>query len=74
MHLCTYSVVQDNKEAQVEVCTECGDKKVYKKIDERVDSQAYLKDHVRDFAQPGGRTDKIFKQYYGKPSGDIRKR
>ena len=64
-HYCSYTTVENTPDFQVEVCTECKKKQVYKKINDRVDNKKYLEDHVRDFAQPGGRTDNIFKQYYG---------
>lgn len=49
-----------------QVCKICGEKKGYKKIEGKIDNVAYLKDHARDFAQPGGASDKVFQRFYGK--------
>jgi len=70
MSLCdnhNFTVIHSDQHTQVEVCKDCGFKKQYKKIDNRINNQEYLKDHVRDFAQPTGPTAKIFERYYGKP-------
>lgn len=62
----TFSVIHEDHKEQVERCDDCGYKKVYKKIDERINNMEYLEDHKRDFAQPGGATNEVFQKYYGK--------
>ena len=60
-----FKVISMTPEEQVEVCKLCGFKKRYRKIQERINNTEYLKDHARDFCQPGGRTDKLFQRFYG---------
>jgi hypothetical protein len=44
------------------------DRKRYNKDNAgRIDNKQYLADHQRDFAQPHGRTGKLYEQLYGKP-------
>lgn len=63
-----FTVLADTPTAIHEQCTLCGTKKTYNKAETgRVESRNYAEDHVRDFAQPGGRTGKLFEQLYGKP-------
>jgi hypothetical protein len=62
-----FTVINVDKDAQLEVCKDCGYKKKYNIISGRVNNQEYLKDHARDFAQPTGPTAKIFEHFYGKP-------
>ena len=64
-HLHTFQVLSSTAEEQVERCTECGEKKRYRQINGRSDNNQYLKDHIRDFAQPGGATNAVFQKYYG---------
>jgi predicted Rdx family selenoprotein len=66
-HLHDYQEISNTSEAQVEVCRECKHKLITRKDrNGRIDNEKYLKEHIRDTAQPGGRTKKIFKKYYGK--------
>lgn len=67
-HIHNYEMVGENPDAVVEVCKECKKRLVTKKDSKgRIDNAAYLKEHVRDTAQPTGTTAKIFKRFYGKP-------
>ena len=67
-HIHNYNVVKSSPSATVEVCSECK-KRLVTKMDKqgRIDNVAYLKEHVRDTAQPTGATAKVFKQYYEVP-------
>ena len=48
------------------VCKTCKKKLVTKKGNRgRIDNAKWLKEHAADFAQPTGRTAKLFKQIYG---------
>lgn len=63
-----YDLIHDSVEAVVEVCNKCKKKLVSRKDKktERIDNKRYLKEHVVDFAQPNGRTRKIYEKHYGK--------
>lgn len=61
-----FTSIHSDKNVQVERCKQCGYQKKYNKVEGRVNNVEYLKDHVRDFAQPTGPTAHIFKQFYGK--------
>lgn len=63
-----FRVLKDAKDAQVEECEACGEKKIYRKDPKtgRIDNRAYVKDHLRDLAQPFGKTGKVFEELYGK--------
>lgn len=65
-HKHNYTVIKNDGSALVEVCTECK-KKLTTRLDGkgRINNREYLKEHVRDTAQPTGVTSKVFKQYYG---------
>ena len=63
---CDFLQILDNHEVVVEICKECGRKIIYNKRDGRIDNAKYLKDHIRQFAQPFGRTRKVFEELYGK--------
>ena len=65
---CQFDVVLSNDEVQVERCRNCGKKIIYNKINGKVDSAKYLRDHIRDTVQPVGRTAKLFRQFYGTPA------
>lgn len=61
-------MVGENTEAVVEVCNECHHKLITRKDRKgRIDNKAYLKEHMRDTAQPTGPTSKVFKRFYNKP-------
>jgi len=64
---CTFQVLSSTNEEQIEVCTSCGKKKRYRFVKGKINNNEYLKDHARDFAQPGGASDKMFRRYYGTP-------
>lgn len=61
-----FQVESSDDVQQVEVCIICGERKRYKIVNQRVNNTEYLKDHARDFAQPGGASDKVFQKFYGK--------
>lgn len=64
-HIHDWKIVGENGESIVEVCVECKERKVYRKDSKgRVDNREYLKEHVRDTAQPTGVTSKIFNRFY----------
>lgn len=62
-----FTTIHSDSSVQVEVCKQCGYKKKYNKVQGRVNNTEYLRDHVRDFAQPTGSTAEIFERFYGKP-------
>lgn len=67
MHSHDYIRVSENADGVVEVCKECKYRLITRKdIKGRIDNKEYLKEHVRDTAQPTGITSKVFKQYYAK--------
>lgn len=66
-HYHDYETVKETKDGILEVCKECKHRNIIKKSKSgRIDNESYLKEHVRDTAQPGGATKKIFNKYYGK--------
>ena len=73
MHYCTYKTVNENNEGKLEICIECKKKVTTKKDPKtgRIDNKKYLASHMRDVAQPTGRTAKIFKKYYGEAEKDL---
>ena len=64
-HYHNFVIIGSSSSGQKERCDECGFEKVYKQIGGRFNEREYLKDHTRDFAQPNGQNDKLFKKYYG---------
>jgi len=65
-HYHDYITLRESAEAKVEICRECKKQLITKKDRlGRIDNDLYLKEHVRDTAQPGGRTGKIFERFYG---------
>lgn len=59
----------------VEVCKTCKAKvKTRKGTDSRINNRQYLKEHVKDLAQPHGRTGKVFKKFHGIPENFERKK
>ena len=66
MHNHDYQTITETSDAIVEVCKTCKKKLVTKKGNRgRIDNAKWLKEHAADFAQPTGRTAKLFKQIYG---------
>lgn len=63
---CSFKPILLAPDAQVEVCVFCGKKVIYNIRGGRIDNAKYARDHIRDFAQPFGRTAKIFREIYGK--------
>ena len=61
------NAIKQAKQGEVHVCRFCKYRAVYHKEPKtgRIDNARYLKDLVRDFAQPGGRTGHIFKRVHG---------
>ncbi len=62
---CGFEITLENDEVQKEVCRYCGKRVIYRKIDGKVDSNKYLRDHVRDFCQPWGATKRVYLELYG---------
>lgn len=61
-----FIIIFEDSTVMSQVCKLCGEKKRYRKINDKINNVEYLKDHIRDFAQPGGATDKVFQRFYGK--------
>ncbi len=60
-----FKILHETGIIKVEVCIRCNVKKRYnKKYKQRIDNLAYLKDHIRQFAQPNGKTKRIYNQIY----------
>lgn len=55
-----------------EVCIICGDRTKWRKNKRtgRVDNAEYVNAHIREFAQPYGRTGHVYEMLYGKPLTD----
>lgn len=66
IHTHNYMPVKTTPDGITEVCTECK-KRLYTKLDSkgRADNRTYMREHVRDTAQPRGATSKIFAKAYG---------
>ena len=73
MHTHDYRTIIDSEDGKREVCVECKHQLSTKKDAKtgRIDNKKYLKEHVRDTAQPFGRTGKTFNKYYGSEAGYI---
>lgn len=64
---CDFKVELENPKVQVEVCIRCGKRVIYHKgKGGRIDNAKYLRDHVRHFAQPTGKTRRVFEEVYGR--------
>ncbi len=60
-----FTGIFENKSIKIEVCRRCNVKKRYnKRAKGRIDNLAYLKDHTRQFAQPNGKTKRIYNKIY----------
>lgn len=72
-HSCDYKKVNEDKHGMLEICQICKKRLVTKKDPKtgRIDNKRYIEAHIKDTAQPNGRTAKIFKKYWGTP-GDLR--
>lgn len=58
-------LVFDGKNIKVEVCTVCNRKfRWAKRFKSRVDNVKYLEAHARNYAQKGGRTNRLFMKLY----------
>lgn len=58
-------VLFENKKLKVEICQLCGQKMRWNKTNTgRVDNNEYLKAHVRNFAQRGGATKRVYHKIY----------
>lgn len=56
----------ETSKVKCEVCVLCGKRFRWNKIgrNQRVDNDEYLRAHIRNFAQPGGRTNRVYNQIY----------
>lgn len=72
-HIHNWKIINDNKDGRLELCIECKKRLITKKDPKtgRIDNKKYLKEHIADYAQPNGRTGKIFNKYYDTPK-DLR--
>lgn len=63
-----YQLIRETGEAIIEVCSRCKKKLITKKCRKtgRIDNKKYLKEHAVEFAQPRGRTSKLYEKHYGK--------
>jgi hypothetical protein len=68
-HIHDYKVLVDNAEVKKERCKIC--RKIVTFTKERwtgrIDNNRYLKEHIRNFAQPWGRTGNQYRRIYGNP-------
>lgn len=65
MHYHNYIQVSQTEDGAAERCTECGHRIIVTTGEKgRINNAEYLKEHVRDTAQPRGRTENIFKRFY----------
>lgn len=57
--------VVDTKAYKIERCHICGARKKWNKgYHLRIDNNAYVKAHVRNYAQPGGTTKRVYAKMY----------
>lgn len=72
-HVHNLKKVNEDDHGIMEICIECKMKIVSKKDPRngRIDNKKYIKNHLRDTAQPFGRTSKVFGKYYGAEAGYI---
>lgn len=60
-----FKIIHENPHAKWEQCQICGVRKRYNKgYKGRVENTEYLKDHVRNFAQRGGATRRVYAKVY----------
>lgn len=60
-----FMTIRDTRTYKVEKCKLCGERKKYNKgYRMRIDNARYLKDHVRNYAQQGGSTKRVFAKVY----------
>lgn len=66
-HQHNYKTINDLPDGKLEICTECKKRLTIKKdpLTGRIDNKKYIKEHIRDTAQPFGRTRKVFIKHYG---------
>ena len=66
-HVHDYEVLSESIDGIRERCKECGKILITTKgRNDRINNVKYLKEHARDFAQPTGRTSRLYKKIYGK--------
>ena len=74
LHAHNFKSISDTPSGLREICVECKFiLKTPKGEKGRIDNKKFLKEHIRDTAQPFGRTSKIFNKYYGEEAGYISK-
>ncbi len=60
-----FKILRETPKVKWEVCMRCNTKKRYNKgYKGRTDNSAYLKDHVRNFAQRFGATKRVYNRIY----------
>lgn len=73
MHAHDFKRIKESAGGFREICKVCKFQLVTTKDIKtgRINNKEYLKHHIRDTAQPNGRTGKIFNKYYGEEAGYI---
>jgi hypothetical protein len=60
-----FGILHENKRVKWEVCYRCNTKRRYNKgYKGRTNNTAYLKDHIRNFAQRFGATKRVYNRIY----------
>jgi hypothetical protein len=60
-----FKPIHENSRIKIEVCQRCNKKVRFKKhYKGRTDNRAYLEAHARNFAQPAGRTKRLYMKIY----------
>lgn len=60
-----FVTLQDTRRYKIEKCKLCSERKLYNKgYRFRIDNVVYLKDHVRNHAQPNGSTKRVYAKVY----------
>lgn len=65
-----FEVSRNLKDATIEVCRFCSEKRIYNKVGGRINNAQYARDHIRDLVQPFGKTKELFEKLY--PGGHKR--
>lgn len=66
--LCSYDPLIDNEEVLIEICSFCGRKQRYNKVNGGLDNAKFVNNHFRDFLVPYGSQRDLYIQIYGTDS------
>jgi hypothetical protein len=58
-----YKTITDNADVLVEVCVKCGDKKVYNRVNGKVDEKRYRECNARLILQPSSNRREFVKEF-----------